>query len=368
VVHPRNLAATIQRSKHGVMPTGASPEVVELDDLSITVVVDNATDMLSSVPDGLPQSSESAHLLLGDGATLGALDGHEMVAVFEQLCLACHGFSALARARRGDDTATVLFDVGPSADVWLTNAVRLGIDLSDIDVLFGSHWHADHTGGMPTVVGAIAAARDRAGRQPLLVDLHPDRPDQRGILTPLGRFAMLPPEPTFAEIEAAGGQIARHADVHDVAGGLFLSSGLIPRTTDYETGLPGHFTWLDGRAAPDPVLRDERFLAARVRGRGTTVLSACSHAGIVNVGLEARRLVPQLPVDLLLGGYHLAGASVEDRISSTVRDLADLVAPRIVSPGHCTGWRATSALVAAFSPSRYASCVVGTRFVLKADP
>jgi len=188
------------------------------------------------------------------------------------------------------------------------------------------------------------------------------------MLTPLGTFAMLPPEPTLAEIESAGGQIAEHADVHAVAGGSFLSSGEIPRTTDYETGLPVHHTWREGRAAPDPEIRDERFLAAQVRGRGTTVLSACSHAGVVNVALEALRLLPGRPIDLLLGGYHLAGISVEDRISPTVKDLADLVAPRIVAPGHCTGWRAASALATAFGPSGYASCVVGTRFVLRASP
>jgi 7,8-dihydropterin-6-yl-methyl-4-(beta-D-ribofuranosyl)aminobenzene 5'-phosphate synthase len=350
------------------MQWGARAEVVELDELLITVVVDNATDMLSSVPDGIPQHAESVHLLLGGGQSLGTHDGHDMVAVFEQLCVACHGFSALATGRRGEKTATVLFDVGPSGDVWLANAGRLGIDLSDIDVVFASHWHGDHTGGMPPVIGAIAAARSRAGRPPLLVDLHPDRPDRRGILTSLGKFAMLPPEPTFAEIEAAGGRIARHEDVHTVAGGLFLSSGYIPRTTDYETGLPGHYSWRGGQGAPDPELPDERFLAAQVRGRGTTVFSACSHAGIVNVGLEARRLLPELPIDLLLGGYHLAGASVEDRISATLADLANLVAPRIVSPGHCTGWRAASALAASFSPARFASCVVGTRFMLKATP
>ena len=33
--------------------------------------------------------------------------------------------------------------------------------------------------------------------------------------------------------------------------------------------------------------------------------------------------------DLLLGGYHLAGPAVEDRIEPTVRDLAELVVPRI---------------------------------------
>jgi 7,8-dihydropterin-6-yl-methyl-4-(beta-D-ribofuranosyl)aminobenzene 5'-phosphate synthase len=345
---------------------GALAETVELDDLLVTVVVDNATDILSSIPAGIPQAPESVHLL--GGPSIGTHDGHDMMAVFEHLCVACHGFSVLATGRRGEDAATVLFDVGPSGDVWLGNARRLGIDMSDIAVLFVSHWHGDHTAGLPTVVGAIAEARDRAGRPPLVVDLHPNRPDRRGILTPLGSFAMLPAEPTLAAIEAAGGQIVQHADVHAVAGGLFLSSGDIPRTTDYETGLGGHYTWRDGQAAPDPEIRDERFLAAHVRGRGTTVFSACSHAGIVNVALEALRLLPERPIDLLLGGYHLAGAAVEDRIGPTVQDLADLVAPRIVSPGHCTGWRAAHALASAFGPSGFASCVVGTRFTLTADP
>lgn len=187
------------------------------------------------------------------------------------------------------------------------------------------------------------------------------------MLTPFGAFAMLPEEPTFAEIEAAGGQIVKHADVHSVAGGLFLGSGDITRTTQYETGLAVHYTWRDGQAAPDPEIHDERFLAAHVRRRGTTVFSSCSHAGIVNVSLEALHLFPERPIDLLLGGYHLAGSAVEDRISSTVKDLDDLVAPRIVAPGHCTGWRAASALATAFGPARFASCVVGTRFVLRAD-
>ena len=53
----------------------------------------------------------------------------------------------------------MLFDVGPYGDVWLANAERLAVDLSSIDVLFLSHWHWDHSGGITTVVAAIAAAR-----------------------------------------------------------------------------------------------------------------------------------------------------------------------------------------------------------------
>ena len=97
------------------------------------------------------------------------------------------------------------------------------------------------------------------------------------------------------------------------------------------------------------------------------MLTACSHAGVVNVGLEMRRLVPDQPIGLLLGGFHLAGAAVEDRIDPTVRDLAELVEPRIIAPGHCTGWRGATALVNAFGPTRFAPSVVGTRYLINAS-
>ena len=339
-------------------PDIAAPE---LDGLTITIVVDNATDTLSSISPGVPQLPEIDHLL--GGVPSGQHDGHDCVTTFDQLCVACHGFSALATARHDDRTATVLFDVGPYGDVWLANAERLGVDLSSIDVLFLSHWHWDHSGGITAVVAAIAAARERAGRPQLVVDVHPDRPAQRGILTPRCIFAMLPPEPTLEAIESAGGRVAAHSDVH-VVSALFVASGDIPRRTSYETGLAGHHTWRGGRATLDPEIHDERFLAATVRGRGTVVLTACSHAGVVNVGLEARRLRPDQPVELLLGGYHLAGAAVDDRIDSTVRDLRELVEPRFVAPGHCTGWRASAALANTFGPAGYAPSVVGTRYVL----
>jgi 7,8-dihydropterin-6-yl-methyl-4-(beta-D-ribofuranosyl)aminobenzene 5'-phosphate synthase len=336
----------------------------ELDDLTVTVVVDNATDTLSSIPPGAPQLPEMAYLL--GRPAIGQHEGHDLVQAFDQLCVACHGFSVLATARRGDISSTVLFDVGPYGEVWLANAQRLQIDLAAIEVLFLSHWHWDHSGGLPPVVSAIAAARRGAGRPPLVVDVHPDRPDQRGVLTPFGSFAMLPPEPTLDALEAAGAHVVTDRDRHTLGSGLFLSSGDIPRKTTYETGLDGHHTWRAGQVTPDPDIHDERFLAATVRGRGTTVLSACSHAGIVNVGLEALSLTPDQPIDLLLGGYHLAGAAVEDRIDATVRDLAALVAPRMTAPGHCTGWRAAAALAAALGPTGFAPSVVGTRYLLSA--
>jgi 7,8-dihydropterin-6-yl-methyl-4-(beta-D-ribofuranosyl)aminobenzene 5'-phosphate synthase len=336
-----------------------------LDELTLTVVVDNETDTLSTVDPGVPQLPEMASLL----ARLPPnrhVDGHPAIEGFEHLCVACHGLSVLASARRGSVHTTVLFDVGPSGEVWLANAKRLGVDLAVIEVLFLSHWHSDHSGGFPAVIEAIAAERAAAGLSALVVDLHPDRPDQRGVKLPSGTMVLLPPEPTFASIEAAGGRIVTHDSPH-LVGDCFLASGTIDRVTDYETGLAGHHTFRGDDVEPDPLILDERFLTAHVRGRGITVLSACSHAGVVNACLGAMELVPETPVDVVLGGYHLAGAGMEDRIPQTVRDLAERVAPRVVAPGHCTGWRAKAALADAFSPGRYGPSVVGTRYQLAAE-
>jgi 7,8-dihydropterin-6-yl-methyl-4-(beta-D-ribofuranosyl)aminobenzene 5'-phosphate synthase len=249
--------------------------------------------------------------------------------------------------------------------VWLDNAERLGVDLASIEEVFLSHWHWDHSGALPAVVGAIAEARAAAGLRPVVVDVHPDRPDQRGVEVMPGVLVTLPAEPTLEQLAAAGGDVVTHDVAHLLGGGLLLASGQIARVTDYETGLTGHHSIRNGALVADPLILDERYLAAEVIGRGVTVLSACSHAGVVNACLDAGAAFPGTPVDVVLGGYHLAGPGMESRIDDTVRDLVHLVDPAVVAPGHCTGWRAKTALQLAF-PDRYGPSVVGSTYALAA--
>ncbi len=176
-----------------------------LDELTVTVVVDNETDNLSSIDAGIPQLPEVASLL-GRIPPTRQHDGHDCIAVFDHLCVACHGLSVLLTGVVGDERHAVLFDVGPYGDVWVDNAERLGIDISIIETVFLSHWHWDHSGGFPVAISAITEARRAAGLDgPVVVDLHPDRPDQRGIRTPSGTVIMLPEEPTLASLADAGG-------------------------------------------------------------------------------------------------------------------------------------------------------------------
>src|SRR5215831_14909359 len=216
-------------------------EIAALDSLDLLVVVDNESDTLSSVDKGVPQLPELGRQV-ARVPHRAPKDGHDCVEPWGHLCLACHGFSALVTGRRASEERSVLFDVGPSAEVWLENARRLDVRLASIEAVCLSHWHADHSGGLPAPI----------------VDLHPDRPDQRGLMTPAGMLVLLDPEPTFEAIERAGGRVTKHAEAHVLAG-FFFVSGEIERVTSYEAGLVGHHTVRDGHIVADPLILDERF-------------------------------------------------------------------------------------------------------------
>ena len=85
---------------------------------------------------------------------------------------------------------------------------------------------------------------------PVIVDLHPVRPARRG-LAPLPKripVAALPNDPTFDEINTAGGTVHLNDQMHEMKGrdgsdtGVMVS-GEIPRETPFEVGLPGAITW-----------------------------------------------------------------------------------------------------------------------------
>ena len=56
---------------------------------------------------------------------------------------------------------------------------------------------------------------------------------------------------------------------------------------------------------------------------------------------------------------HLTGALMEPLIPRTLAELAT-IAPSVVVPGHCTGWKATHELSRQL-PSAYIQSSVGTR-------
>jgi hypothetical protein len=80
---------------------------------------------------------------------------------------------------------------------------------------------------------------------------------------------------------------------------------------------------------------------------------------------DAQAAFPGEPIDVLLGGYHLAGTAMEHKIPATMRDALHLVRPALFAPSHRSGWRLKIALASA-APERYAPSVAGTRYDLAA--
>jgi 7,8-dihydropterin-6-yl-methyl-4-(beta-D-ribofuranosyl)aminobenzene 5'-phosphate synthase len=89
------------------------------------------------------------------------------------------------------------------------------------------------------------------------------------------------------------------------------------------------------------------------------MFTGCSHAGVVNASKNAVELAGSTPLFAVVGGYHLADAEPA-QIESSVRDLQALK-PKLLLPGHCTGWRAKYEIEKVM-PGQLAPCTVGTRF------
>ena len=166
--------------------------------------------------------------------------------------------------------------------------------------------------------------------------------------------------PSVADLEAQGGRVVCTREPQVIADSVFVS-GEIPRRTSFETGLPGqHRRTEDGNDwEPDELLIDERFVAVNVRGKGLVVLTACSHAGVVNVLNHARESFPGVKLHCVLGGLHLSGLN-ERVIPQTVEALKGFDLD-VVAAGHCTGWRAMAALTNAFGDKKLAPLAVGKR-------
>ncbi|KAF2458585.1 beta-lactamase-like protein [Lineolata rhizophorae] len=309
--------------------------LTEIDSLEIAVIVDNELDPLSpscnpavKLGGGLKDPSEGAIIDRGGRAKEMRMD---------HICCGAHGLSMMITAIKGGSRHTVLFDTGPEEEVWQRNAHRIGADIAAIELIQLSHWHRDHSGGMLRAIRMINSAKS-ADAPPVIADLHPSRPDYRGVMGPIP--ISLEADPTFDEVVAAGATLVKSAAPHGVCDDMFLISGEIPRRTAYEQGIRRgiRFSAETNAWSDDPLISDERLLMVKLKGKGVVVFTGCSHAGAVNASRHAVELGDSAPLYAIVGGYHLADAE-RDTIDATVKDFKSL-GPKILIPGHCTGWRA----------------------------
>ncbi|GAA4705012.1 MBL fold metallo-hydrolase [Pseudonocardia yuanmonensis] len=324
---PAEVAQGVPRPAEGpaVDPVHLEP----VDEVRITTLVENVFDALltgdrrvSRV--GLGAGRATAAQFLGGAADVGLR--------------AEHGFAALVTVRRGTATTSLLFDAGLSPDALVVNAGRVGADLTGIQGVVLSHGHPDHAGGLAGLAG-------RKGTRALPMVLHPAAWTRRRLAPPGGEARELPTLSPRA-LAGEGFELVERRFPSVLLDGAVLITGEVDRTTEFERGMPpAHQAWTGSAWEYDAAVVDDQALVVHVRDKGLVVLTGCGHAGAVNIVRHVQRLTGVGELYALLGGLHLGGPHFEPVIPPTVAALREL-APEVLVPGHCTGWRAQHALAA----------------------
>lgn len=240
--------------------------------------------------------------------------------------------SSRLRARHGlslwlelADGRRALFDMGPD-DGFLANARALGVDVTEADFAVVSHGHYDHGGGLGAFLGACSAA----GRKvPVFVREHAFEEHASG--TP-GRHHAIGLDPALA----ADPRVRTVGERHALGGGLTLFTTRL-RSHSAARSNARLMERRAGALEPDRFLHEQSLLVEE-EGRRTLV-SGCSHGGILNLMDEAEAIAGA-PLDAVVAGFHLmdpSGGTVEDE--ALTRALAAELAARgaIYLTFHCTG-------------------------------
>lgn len=265
----------------------------------------------------------------------GTLDALRVTVLMEETAayntglLSQHGVSFLLETWSENAMKTVLFDTGQSAEPLLHNMEILGKNPADIDIIFLSHCHSDHTGGLIGVLEAI-------GRPVTPVIAHPSVFRSTFSIKPVLESHGMRPFCNPQAIVNAGGDLIMTEDPLPLMPGA-LSTGEIKERTAYEKKLTlSAMTVKDGKLLQDQ-MEDDMSLVFIV-GEELVIVSGCSHAGIVSIAETAISLTGIDNIAAIIGGFHLINAD-EERIGKTIEDLSVMKAAEIYT-GHCTGFKA----------------------------
>jgi len=289
-------------------------DLAELDDLTITVVVENS-----------------------------AVSGTQ----------GQWGLSMLVTARHETNVQRILMDVGPDASALSQNMKVLGADPQSISMVVLSHCHGDHTGALATVLREI-------GKKDVPVVAHPSLFRLAFYTRP--RLAYSGMRDSHTEIETSGGRLFLSSQPLELMPGLY-TSGAVERTTDFEAWERPVWTLEDGQVARDTA-PDDQCVIADVKGKGLVILTGCSHSGIVNICRHVRKVTGVDRIEGIIGGFHLMDAK-PDRIVKTIEALRKF-GPNTIWSGHCTGFDAEVALRNAFG-EKYKHMSIGVVYNVKAQ-
>ena len=213
-----------------------------------------------------------------------------------------HGLSILVTTNKH----CVLFDVGQS-DVFYKNALKLGVDLSKVDVVVLSHGHYDHCNGLERFFELNSSSDIYIHENAFEEFMHGE--NHIGISNSLknakNRFRLL----------------SQTIELDDELS--IYPASLLPQSQSC-----GLMIRKNGELVEDS-FEHEIYLVCR-EGNNSAMLTGCAHRGIENIA----RFANSIGVSHLIGGFHMTSDLSRDEIRSRTHALSSL--PIQYYTGHCT--------------------------------
>lgn len=274
---------------------------------------------------------------------LGTLDKLRITVIaedsvlYESPYLGQHGISLLFEGESGEDTKKILVDVGQNPDILLSNMRAMGIRPATIDTIVLTHCHYDHTQGLVRILSEISREGIKVIAHPRIFRLH-------FVKQPYRRHVGVMQGDSKEEIEKAGGNLILSEEPIVIMSGV-MTTGEIKRRTEFEV-MRTELKTIENESVVDDLMLDDISLMACIEDEGLTIVTGCSHAGIINIASQAVELTGCSKIFRIVGGLHLVDAS-DTVIRRTAEELGRLGIMRICA-GHCTGFKAQVALYSAF--------------------
>ena len=232
------------------------------------------------------------------------------------------GFSAMIEA----DGQRILFDTGSREKTVIQNAKELKINLDNVDNVFLSHNHKDHTGGLINLKLNHPTSFSNAH---IGEGIFYSRPNSAG-----NDHYILNKKNTLEEL---GINFKIHQNPSQVMPGLW-TTGQIPRKYDEKNWSElGKMVDSNGNTVEDTIPEDQSLFFDT--DNGVVLISGCGHAGLINTLDYVKKIIPNRPIYKIIGGFHLLNLN-EKKLEWTAKKMEEFGVKFFVG-AHCTGLNST---------------------------